>query len=80
MSKQSSWKRNQKLSYIPSNLCNQYAENETAIMATPPRNIFRQDAERHVSVSVYRPLSTNSHAVMIPESTVYHKTNPYDHS
>jgi hypothetical protein len=44
-------------------------------MAIPPRNIFGQDAERHVSLSVYRPLSTNSHAVPIPESTMYHKTN-----
>jgi hypothetical protein len=44
-------------------------------MATPPSNIFWQDAERQASVSVHRPSPTNSHAVTIPASTMYHNTN-----
>lgn len=56
---------------LPSNLCNQYALNETVIMATPPRSIFKRDAERHHSVIVYRPSSTNSQAVNTPESTMF---------
>jgi len=65
--------------YIPNNLCNQYAPNETAIMATLARIILGQDAECHVFVRVYCPSSTNSQAVTTPESTMHHQTKHLDH-
>ena len=67
----STWRGYQMLFDIPSNLCNQYAPHETAIMVTQPRSIFRWDARCHLSVSVYRPSSTNNQAVKYPASTTY---------
>ena len=40
-------------------------------MMTQPRSIFRQDAWCHLSVSVYRPSSTNNQAVNHPVSKTY---------
>jgi hypothetical protein len=40
-------------------------------MATQPRSIFRRDAWCHLSVSVYRPSTTNNQAVRYPASKTY---------